>query len=332
MAHNPASVKTDTPGINHFATVWYDTVAIENLKSHLPFVAATSRRKLPNRNGRTIQLFTYNVLAANTTPGSEGTVGTGINPTSETNQATVLQYFDFMNFSDLVLDTSIDPILENASAELGYRAALTANTLARSEFEVVGAKTGGTIDLADNEFLSAATIREAVMDLRSDDIRAVAAGGMFMGIIHPFAAFDLINDNTVGGVIDILKRDSGNESTLLQRGIQGFNVVDIAGVRFIETNTVATSADFPSSSKTGYHTYIVGQDAVISVSLGAMDVPDGERNFRLITQKHGPSLADPAGVIGASVAYNFKYVATGPPGTGAAAVRMRRIRSETSIT
>lgn len=326
MAYSPASVLTTTAGLNHLATIWYDKVAVANLKENLPFVAATSRRRLPNREGKTIQMFSYDTLAANTTPGSEGTVGTGISASTSIRSASVEQYFDFMSFSDILEETAIDPIVENHAAELGYRAALTTNTLTRSEFEVAGAVAGASIDLADDEFLSASVVRQAVMDLRSEAVRPMS-GGMFTGIIHPFAAFDLLNDNTAGGVLDILKRGEAGRGDL-QRGIQGFSVVDIAGVRFIETNTVATTAAFPSGAKVGYHTYVVGQDAIFTVSLGGTEIPE-ERNFQLLVNRWAPSKSDPAGVIGASVAYNFKYASLRAPGS---VVRLRRIRSETSIT
>lgn len=333
MAYSPTSVQTGTANLNHLATVWYDRVAVENLKANLPFLAATERRRLPERSGKTIQMFTYDLLSANTTPGTEGTVGTGINPTTKTRQASVSQYFDFMSFSDILVETAIDPIVENSAAEMGYRAALTVNSLVSTEFDVVGALTNCSIDLSDNEFMNAAVVRQAVMSLRGQNVRP-KSDGMFYGIIHPFAAFDLINDNTAGGVIDILKyTESGSQSML--RGIQGYRVIDLAGVRFIETTTVPTTANFPSSGKTGYHTYVVGQDAVFAVSLGATDVPN-ERNFQLIVKNYGrgdANQADPANVIGATIAYNFKFVAIRRPGaadnTGMA---LKRIRSEASIS
>src|SRR3990167_2753730 len=320
MAYNPASVKTDTAALTHLVDKFYDRVAVENLKSNLPFVAATSRRRLPERNGKTIQLFTYDLLSANTTAASEGTVGSGINPGTSVRSASVSQYVDFMSFSDILIETALDPIVENAAAELGYRAALTANTLTRSEFETAGAVSGARIDLADNEFMSAAIVRQAVMDLRSDEVRPSGEG--FLGIIHPFAAFDLMNDNTAGGVIDILKHfESGARE--LQRGIQGFRVIEIAGVRFIETTTTGSTAAFPSGSKVGYHTYIVGMDAIFTVSLGRTEIP-AERNFQLLVNRWSPSVADPAGVIGASIAYNFRFAALRAPGS---TVRLRQIRS-----
>ncbi|KKM05227.1 hypothetical protein LCGC14_1756230 [marine sediment metagenome] len=326
MAYQPASVQTGTASLTHLATVWYDKVAVENLKANLPFVAATSRRKLPNRSGKTIQMFSYSLLAANTTPGSEGTVGVGIAPTTVNRSATVEQYFDFMSFSDILDETAIDPIVENSAAEMGYRAALTANTLARSEFETSGAATDGRIDLSDNEFMSGSIVRQAEMDLRSDEVRP-GAGGLFFGIIHPFTAFDLLNDNTAGGVSDVLKRSESGAGEL-QRGIQGFRVAEFAGVRFIETNTTGSTAAFPSGAKVGYHTYVIGMDAIFTVSLGSTEIPQ-DRNFRLSVDRWSRSVSDPAGVIGATVAYNFRFAALRAPG---AVNRLRQIRSETSIT
>ena len=325
MAYSPASVVTTTSSLTHLATIWYDKVAVENLKANLPFLAATERRVLPERSGKVIQIFGYQVLSANVTPGSEGQVGTGIAPTTATNSTAVNQYFDFMSFSDLLVQTAIDPIVENASAEMGYRAALTVNSLTSSAFE---AAVSGNVNiaLADNEFFTASIARQAVMSLRGQNARP-KSDGMFYGIIHPFVAYDLLNDNTAGGVIDILKHVQSGVNELT-RGVQGYRVIELSGVRYIETTTVPTYANYPSSGKTGYATYVVAKDAIFSVSLGATGVPN-ENNFRLITRNWEPDKSDPAGVVGASVAYNFKFTALARPN---AVPTFRRVQSEASIS
>jgi N4-gp56 family major capsid protein len=327
MAYQPSSVTTGTASLAHIQNViYYERTAVENLKANLPFQAATERKRLPNRNGKTLRSYLYDTFAANTTPGSEGAVGTGLYGTSVTRDVTINQYFDFISFSDLVEETAISPLVEEHSAELGYRAALTVNTLTSTEFEVASAVAGTSIDLADNEFLSAAVVRQSVMSQRGANIKS-KSDGMFAGVIHPFPAYDLLNDNTIGGVIDILKHVQPGVDTML-RGIQGYRVIDLAGVRFIETTTVPTTAGYPSGAKVGYHTYVVGKDAIFSVSLGATEVP-GERNFNLLVKNYrDASVADPANVIGSSVAYNFKYACIRRPGT---VMTLRRIRSEASI-
>jgi N4-gp56 family major capsid protein len=326
MAYQPASVLSSTAALTHIQNViFYERTAVENLKANLPFVGATERKRLPERNGKTMRSYLYDTFAANTTPGSEGTVGSGLAGATTVRDVSINQYFDFISFSDLVSETAISPIVEEHAAELGYRAALTTNSLTSTEFEV--ASSGFSIDLSDNEFLAAAVVRQAVMSLRGANAKS-KSDGMFVGIIHPFPAYDLLNDNTVGGVIDILKHVQPGVDSML-RGIQGYRVIDLAGVRFIETTTVPTYTDYPSSGKTGYATYVVGKDAIFSVSLGATEVPS-ERNFRLLIKNYRDgSVADPANVIGSTVAYNFKYACIRRPGTP---MTLRRIKSEASIS
>lgn len=324
MAYSPASVTTS---IGNYPTVFYDKVAVANFKANLPFYAATDRRQMPMRAGKVVQVFSYNLLAANTTPGTEGTVGTGITPAASTTQITLNQYFDFESFSDFLVDTTIDDVVSNQAAELGYRAALTINNLTSTAFETaVGSDASAAINLGDNEFMNAAVARQMVMSLRGKDVRP-KDDGMFAGIIHPFVAFDLIADNSAGGVIDVLKY-TDNGADQLQRGIQGFRVIQLAGINFIETTTVPTYTNFPSSGKTGYATYVVGKDAIISVALDKTQIP-GEKNFRLEINNWRPSSADPAGVVGASVAYNMRYGVAQRPGS---VMALRRVKSEASIS
>lgn len=328
MAYSPASVVTSTSGLNHLAQVYYDRLAVDNLKAHLVYYQTCERRRLPEKSGKTIQFFSYNLFSANTTPGTEGTVGAGQNPTTTTIQTSIQQFFDYMSFSDVLVETAIDPIVENSAREFGYRAALTNDSLTIAGYENAVASDASTvIDLGSAVYMSASVARHAVMSLRGRNVRP-KPNGLFAGVIHPFVAFDLLNDNTAGGYIDTRKYTESGESELM-RGIQGYRVATYAGVEFLETTTVPTYTDYISSN-TGYATYIIGMDALFSISLGATETP-GEKNFRLITRNwaNDPSVADPAGVIGASVAYNFKQAFAQRPGTTMA---FRRIRSEASIS
>lgn len=327
MAYQPASVVSTDPGLQHISNlIYFDKVAVENLKANLPFMGLTARKRLPMNSGKTLQIYSYNLLAANLTPGVEGTVGAGIAPSTVRKQAVIQQFFDFMSFSDVVKDTAIDPIVKNASAEMGYRAAQTSNTLVANAFAAIAAAapTPTRIDLADNEFFNLSIVRQAIASLRGRNVRPME-GETWGGAIHPFVSFDLLNDNTAGGALDILKR---NDFSTLQRGIRGYRIVRLHGVDFIETTTVPTTSNFPSSGKTGYHTYIVGDEALFTISLGATEIPNN-KNFSLMVRNYDePSPADPAAVIGATVAYKF-YFATVDRPDGVSA--FREIRGEAGV-
>jgi len=199
MAISPASVLTGTGSIGHKATVYYDRVAMDNLKKALRFFSLVEPRRLPKQSGLVSQMFRYIPFASNTTGGSEGQVGSGIAITTETVSVTVVQYFDFVNFSDLYLETIIDDALTNSAEELGYRAGLTVDTLIRMEFDAGSASTS-TATIGAN--LVANDYRKAVQLLRGSDVKP-KEGGDFLSLAHPYVIYDLIADSTAGGFIDV---------------------------------------------------------------------------------------------------------------------------------
>jgi len=329
MANFPASMVSHDSSIAHVQNVvYYNRVAEENLKANLPFLSVMTRRKLPSKNGKTIRLFEYDVLSYNITPGSEGTSPAPIAVPSRTRDLTVAQYFDYVSVSDFLLDQAIDPMVENISEELGYRAGLTVNRLCVNAVDTEASADSTTlISLADAEYMSAAIARRAVMSLRARDVKP-SDGEWFVGIIHPLAAYDLLSDNTNGGTIDILKHvDSGvNE---MKSGIRGNRVLNLNGIRWVETTTTTTTADYPSSGDTAYHSYVFGKDAFFVASLGKTEVK-GDKNFSLMVGRYNePSPSNPVGVIAASIGYNFKF---GIVKTTSATNRFRKIKGESSIT
>lgn len=334
MAYNPASAVSSDPNLTHLSNVlYYDRKAVENLKAHLPFYMACEKRTLPQKNGKTIQLFSRVPFSYNTTPGSEGTVGAGISYSTVRQQATLSQYFDYISFSDFLLEISISNEMEDEAKELGYRAALTVNKIVQTQFDTTAAADATTnIDLtAGSAVMDAATSRRATMSLLGANVKP-KDNGYFAGVIHPFMGYDMVNDNTAGGVLDIEKRTPNN--SFLERGVQGYRLIRHFGVDWILTTTVGTTSNYQSGGNTGYHAYVLGMNSFISVDLGATDVPSDENNFQLMIKKYNDaSVSDPANVIGGTIGYNFKFTVTPPPGQPTTIVnRFRRIRSEVSIS
>jgi N4-gp56 family major capsid protein len=297
MAVSPAGVLTSTAAITHEATVFFDRVALENVKKELRFHELTEPKRLPTRSGLVSQMFRYTPFAANTTAGTQGTIGTSITPSTETVSATIAQYFDFVNFSDLYLETIIDDSLVNVAAELGYRAGLTVDTLIRTEFDA-GSATTSTALVGAN--LTAADYRKMVFLLKGNEVRP-KVGSDFASLGHPFVLYDLVADTAAGGFIDITKYADSSVSRLFE----GDELGKISGVRIGSSTNVGTSG---TGATTKYWVYVVGAGAVASINLGEGDI-GGERNPQISVMKHSRSASDPAGVIGGSCAYNFKFVA-----------------------
>ena len=85
---------------------------------------------------------------------------------------------------------------------------------------------------------------------------------------------DLLNDTSVNGLTDILKRTPDMARQLFELP-KNEDVVRFAGVTFKQTSTAPTVT---ISSNTYYNTYIFGDDAIFSVFLGK-NPEDGSKNY-----------------------------------------------------
>lgn len=328
MSYSPASILT-SGALPNLVAIYYERQSIPNLKAQTPFLAMTKQKPLPMRSGNQIQFFTYALLAANTQQVAEGTVGSPITESSTKIVATIGQYADYINSSDLAMDVAIDDptLLQNLATELNYRLALTLNTLAQLTADsATGVDGSVNIQLANGSYLTANNIRTAAQQLAGVNARPLTPDGYMGGIIHPYVVHDVLNDTSNNGLTDLLKR---NESTVdrLLNPLSNEDVITFAGVKFKQTTTAPTAT---IAGNTYYNTYIFADDAIFSVFLGA-NPESGERNYRLMIQeapKTG-SVSDPARQIGGWVSYNVRYTNTLRPGT---TMTIRRLQSETSAS
>ncbi len=318
MAYAPASNTTTTPSLTHLATVYYDRKALDQLTKRFRFRDLTTPDIMPLRSGKTVQWYRYTLFAANTTPATEGAVGTGLPLTTTTVSATVSEYADYITISTLLDETAIDPITENAAFNLGYRAGLSVDTITRIEFDSNSAST----DLAPlGATLAAADFRKTVALLEGADVRPME-GDDFYAVAHPYVLYDLMSDNTAGGFIDVQRYA---DATAILNNECG----KIGGCRIMKSTNVATTGTAPN---TKYYVYISGQGAVGAVDLagvGPTMVTDPQKeNFKINVIKGGPQIADPEGMIGSAVSYRFVYVAKTLDST---TYRYRRISADPSI-
>lgn len=324
MAYAPASNLTTTPTLTHLATVYYERKALDTLMKRFVFREATVPDVMPLRSGKTIQFYRYSLFGANTTPAAEGAVGVGLPLTTTTISATVSEYADYITISTLLNETAIDPITENASDMLGYRAGYSADTITRTEFDSnvasVALSTLGATFAAND-------LRRSAMLLEGADVRPMK-GDDFLCIIHPYVLYDLMSDNTAGGFIDVLKYQN---SSILVNGMTAMSgeAGKMAGCRIIKSTNVGSSGSAPN---TLYYTYIIGKGAVGAIDLsgvGPTNVVDPEKqSFKINVVKGGPQIADPEGMIGSAVSYRFVFAVQTLDST---TYRYRIVYSDSSI-
>lgn len=327
MGYSPASILT-SGALPNLQAIHYEREAIPNLKADTPFLSMTKQKPLGLRQGNQIQFYTYALLGANINQAAEGTVGSPISESTTKILATIGQYADFINSSDLALDVAIDDpgLLQNLANELNYRLALTLNTLTQLTSDAaVAVDANVNIQLANGSYLTANNIRSAVQSLFTSNVRPLRTDGEFGGIIHPNITKDVYNDTSFNGLTDILKRGSEADRAMLMKAPSSSAAVSFAGVTFKQTTTAPTTT---IGGNTYYSSYIYGDDALFSVFLGK-NPESGEKNYRLFIQNapENGSVSDPARQIGGWCSYNVKFTNTLPPG---ATQRLRRIQSESS--
>lgn len=288
----------------------YLTKALDTLQKKFVFRDVIKLDDMPKQSGNTVQWYRFRELGTNTTPvgaAAEGAIGTGLGMNSDTIQATLSQYVDFMTLSDRVILTSIDEggIVSEAVDRMSYRAAYTVDTITRNEIDSTSAADRTSALLGT--YLSSSDIRMSHAFLQSRDIRPMSTGGFkgyFGGIISPAIVFDIENDPSANSVVDVRKYTENNPFEKIEDRASAFT---FSGVMFKVSTNVYTNGG-------NYRTYIFGDGGIGGSQLagkGPSDVKDPKnQRFRLnIGSNLEPTLANPTGTIGGFVSYNFFYVA-----------------------
>lgn len=319
MPYSPAGNQIGSGGLSEQATVYYDRRGLDKLKAMLQFVQVCEPRPLPKGVGRTVQFYRFNVGTVNTNPATDGVVGSPVALASATVSATVEEYNDFTSSSQLLEDTDIAPFVEEMVDNMSYRAALSNDTLARTECDAYSSAQVATI----GAYLSAADFKRQTTNMEALNIRPYSDGA-WRGIIHPYSRFDLISDNTAGGFIEALKYQSG-------RQVLNGEIGEVGGVRLVSTTNVGTSGSAPNVL---YNAYIFGYQSIFSVDLsgsGPSVIADpANQRFQTFVTKGGPSAVDPSGTIGTYVAYRF-VTAYKVPYTSNDQYRFRSIQADASL-
>lgn len=326
MAYNPAGNLTSTGTITHFASVYYDRKALSSLRKKFMFWKGVDNRTLPKKNGKTIQFYRYSQLGANTTPATEGDVGSSLSLTSATVSATVAQYADFISFSDMVVDTAIDgDIVAVGADQLGYRAGLSVDTIIRNEVDSVAASID--VALLGDYFtaLDGANIRAVFAGL---DVKPMQ-GNYFTSLMHPYIRYDFVHDPQVGGFMDVAKQGQTDQlNKLITPEDRGF-IGRFDGIEYWESTNVKTTAGTPNT----YRVYFFGEEGLAAIDLAGrgpsrtMDQDQSKFSVKVVNNA-GVSVANPTGTIRAFCSYNFVFVAkvldTSP-------YRIRKIDAPTSL-
>jgi N4-gp56 family major capsid protein len=225
------------PGLSPEMKTFYDMTLIDEAQANLVHGQFAQKKPIPQGSGKTIEFRKFAALPKATTPLTEGVTPDGKSLTVTAITATVNQYGDYITMSDVLELTTIDNVILEATKLLGRQAGLTLDTIVRNvmhsgtnvtycpKVAADGAETEVTsrANLDNTCQLTVKVVQQVVAKLRAQN--APTINGKYIGIIHPYVAYDLMRDP------EWIEAHKYAKPENLYEGEIG----EIAGVRFVQT-------------------------------------------------------------------------------------------------
>lgn len=261
---------TASSGIAPEIKTFYDRTLLERMLPNLPFLKYGQKRPIPKGNGKTIEFRKFNSLEPAITPLTEGVPPTAKDLSVTAITATVKQYGDYVEVTDVLETTAYDPIITETVELEGEQAGETLNIVVRDELLDTTSvfNVGGGVDedaiTADN-VLTADDVLKIQTIFRRNNIKPIS-NGYYLMFLAPEQAADIMRDP--------LWRDVSkyaNDAKNIEEGEIG----RLYKFKFIDTSLVEAKAN--TSSVDIYSGLAMGKNAY-----GIVDIENGSKPKTII--------------------------------------------------
>lgn len=267
------SVGTTSSSSANLPSEYYHKKALMTMQPRLQLYKLGIKAPLPKNAGKLAKWLIYTKQDSKTTALSEGVTPSSGSFTTANITATIAQYGDYTQVSDLLEDTAIDPVVARLSELYGEAAGETVEDLIISHLDA-----NLTVRRANGKLTSDNNIISSDVIILKDFLKATIAlkvayvgaheMGKYMCSLHPSNEYDLLSETNVGGWLDV------NSYVGLDKGnIMRAEVGSVYGMRFF-TSDKMTSAD-NSGSVNVKKNYVIGKECFGVVELGG-------KNFEII--------------------------------------------------
>lgn len=273
---------TNVSGQNQLSAedkTFYERVLIERLLPQLNFYKDATKKKLPKNSGRTTNFRKFNSLTAPSSSLTEGKTPDGNNLSISTITATVAQEGDYVQITDLIQLTGIDPVLTETCELLGEQAEKlfdsriqTAISKGTNVYFAGSATTRAGLESATTKNLTADDIKKIVRKLKNANAKRFADGYYHMQV-DPDIAYDLMSDNAW---VDVSKYAKPEQMVKGELG-------KMHGMKFFETTNLETVDSSSENTKIDVHiAYAYGKD-----SYACIDLEGGAGKPEIIVKENG---------------------------------------------
>ncbi len=246
---------------------FYDMRLLDYAQAELVHDQFGQKRDIPKNGGKKIEFRAFSPLAKAMTPLTEGVTPAGNKLDVTKIEAEVAQYGDFIVQSDVLELTAIDNTILEATKILGRQAGLTLDTVTRNVLQsgtnvMYAPKVSGGSEtevtsrgvLDASACLTVDLVEQVVANLRAQN--APTINGDYIGIIHPYVAYDLMRDTDWRKPHEYVDTDAVYEG----------EIGKIGGVRFVQSTEakIYRGDDLASNSRTLAINYVSGYSGAIT--------------------------------------------------------------------
>ena len=238
-ANSGTKASYGTGGLSPEMKTFYDKTLITLAGANLVHEQFGQKRPIPAGSGRTVEFRRFSSLPKALTPITEGVTPAGNKLTVTPVVATLEQYGDYIEQTDLLELTAVDNTIVETTKKLADQAGKTIDTVVR---EVINAgtnvlyspkKVNGTETATTARSFITADCKLTVRDVfrAAAELKAMNApkiDGYYAAIIHPYVAYDLMQE-AGDEWIDIAKYATPDSILTGEIG-------RLAGIRFVESS------------------------------------------------------------------------------------------------
>jgi N4-gp56 family major capsid protein len=202
FAGNPNTNTTLDSGLSAENKTYYDMALIDEAQANLVHDQFGQKRPIPKNGGKRIEFRKYASLPKALTPLTEGVTPDGSKLSVTAIEAEVAQYGNYVTIADMLDLTAIDNSILEATKVCGRQAGLTLDTITRNVLQSCpnvwyapkgdGTEVTSRSALDNTCKLTVKLVKKVAAWLKAKN--APKIGDSYVAIIHPYAAFDLMED------------------------------------------------------------------------------------------------------------------------------------------
>lgn len=260
---------TTTTQVSHAVNNFYNKKLLERAVPALVHDMFGQLKDIPANNTNVIKFRRYGALSAATTALTEGTTPSSTQLSVTDISATVSQYGAWVEVTDWLSMTTLDPVWTEMAALLGEQAGDSVDQIVRDPLHTgtsvryAGGQTARG-NVTSSDIPAAADIKKIVRTLKGNNARKLTqrvapdrgygtspVDATFIGIVHPNTTYDL---KGLTGFIPV--QDYASKADLMPHEIGALDEV-----RFVESTNAKVFSSAGASSIDVYSTIIMGANA-----------------------------------------------------------------------